>query len=320
MDIQTSKICRLGIDLGGTNTVLGIVDAQGSILAKKKMPTTGHPSLESYIDKLAETYFAMLRGLPEDIKVIGAGVGAPCANQTTGCIEGATNLPWKGTIPLASLLSKATGIPVSISNDANAAAAGERMFGAARGIDNFIMLTLGTGVGGGIVCDGHLLSGSRGFAAELGHVTLGEGFDRDCPCGRKGCLQMYAQAGGVVQTALEMLDSSPDDSVLRQIKPEMLTPLEITLAARNGDKIAKETYRLTGEVLGKGVANFLAITDPDAIILFGGVSKAGDLLIGPMRESMERNALFLYKNRIRILVSQLPDADAAILGAAALVS
>lgn len=311
--------CRLGIDLGGTNTVLGIVDCHGRILARETVPTCGHADLDAYIKAIADTFASMRATLPADARVIGAGVGAPCANQTTGCLEGATNLPWRGIVPLGRLLSEALGVPVKISNDANAAAAGERMFGSAQGIDNFIMLTLGTGVGAGIVCDGHLLGGSRGFAGELGHVTLGKGYDRECPCGRRGCLQVYAQASGVVCTALELLGSDPRESSLRAIDADRLTPLDISMAAADGDEIAIETWRRTGEVLGVAAANFLAVTDPDAIVLFGGVAKAGDLLIEPMREAMEREALFLYKNRVRILESTLPGADAAILGAAALI-
>lgn len=319
MNESEKTICRLGIDLGGTNTVMGIVDERGTILVRDTVPTCGHADLEAYVARLAETFSHMKEPLSEGAEVVGCGVGAPCANQTTGCLEGATNLPWKGIIPLARILSEAFGLPVEISNDANAAAAGERMFGAAQGIDNFIMLTLGTGVGAGIICDGHLLSGSRGFAAELGHVTLGKGFDRECPCGRKGCLQTYAQADGVVRTAIELLREDSRPSTLRAIPKEELTPKSIAEAAKDGDPVAIETYRRTGEVLGHAVANFLAVTDPDAVVLFGGISKAGDLLIAPMREAMERDALFLYKNRVRILASTLPGADAAILGAAALI-
>lgn len=310
---------RLGIDIGGTNTEMGIVDGAGNFLARKTIPTTGYETLEEYIGRMGEMYREMVGALPDGTEVIGAGVGAPCANQATGCIDGWTNLPYKGIIPLAKLLTDHFGIPVTLSNDANVAAAGEKMFGAGRGIDNFIMITLGTGVGGAIVCDGHLLVGSRGFAAELGHVTLGEGYDRDCPCGRKGCLQTYCMADGVVRTARELLEKSDDYSLLRNITTEKLTAKEIAKAAEKGDPIALETFRITGEILGKATANFLAVTDPDAVILFGGVSKAGDLLIKPMKEAMEREALFLYKNRVKILTSELSGAEAAILGAAALV-
>lgn len=317
--MKEEKEYRLGIDIGGTNTELGMVSAEGYIPVRSSFPTTDYADINSYIQRVKDVFEELKKNLPENSTVIGAGVGVPCANQTTGCIEGATNLPWKGTIPLAFLLSEALEIPVSISNDANAAAAGERMFGAAKGIDNFIMITLGTGVGGAVVCDGHLLSGSRGFAAELGHITLGKGYDRECPCGRKGCLQTYTQASGVVRTALELLAADDKPSVLRDIEADNLSPLDIFKAAETGDAVAIDTFRRTGEVLGFAVANFLAFSDPDAVVLFGGVAKAGKYITDPMRKVMEKEALFLYQNRVRILTSTLPGSDAAILGAAALV-
>lgn len=307
---------RLGIDIGGTNTVLGLVDEYGRIAGKCSVPTLGHCDIDDYIDSLAKACDSMM---PDDGRLLGIGVGAPCANRETGCIEGATDLPWHGVVPLANMISKRFGASVVISNDANAAAAGEMMFGAAKGIRNFIMLTLGTGVGGGVVCDGNVLSGSRGFAGELGHVTLGKGYDRLCSCGRKGCLQMYCNGRGIVATALELLSDSDAPSSLREIDSDALTAADVMHAARAGDAIALEVYRLTGRVLGEAAANFLALSDPEAIVLFGGVAKAGDLLTVPMREAMEENALFLYRDRVKILVSTLPDADAAVLGAAALV-
>ncbi len=316
--MKTQKIYRLGIDIGGTNTEMGIVDESGKIVARKKIPTTGHNSLSKYISLLGECFREMKLSLPENALVVSAGIGAPCANSTSGCIEGATNLPWKGIIPLASLCEDEFGLPVRISNDANAAAAGERMYGVAKGIDNFIMLTLGTGVGSGIVCDGHLLSGSRGFAGELGHVTLGEGYDRECPCGRKGCLQTYAQAEGIVRTAIEILEDKSIPSEMRNIPAEELTPKLICEFAEKGDEAAILTFRKTGGILGIATANFLAFTDPEAVVLFGGIAKAGKLLTDPMKEAMNRNALFLYKDKVEILTSSLDGADAAIIGASAL--
>lgn len=309
---------RLGIDIGGTNTVLGLVDPDGNISERKTIPTCGHPELEDYLRSIGHAFREMKTYLPEGSIISGCGVGAPCANQSTGCIEGATNMPWKGVIPIARLLEEELGIPTTLGNDANVAAAGEWMFGAAKGLDNFIMLTLGTGVGGAIVADGHLLVGSRGFAAELGHVTLGEGYDRECPCGRRGCLQTYCQAEGVVKTAIELLEQSDTPSELREVSLDDLSAKVIAEAANEGDALAIETYRITGEILGEATANFLAVTDPDAVILFGGVSKAGELITKPMKEAMERKALFLYKDRVRILTSQHFGAEAAILGAAAL--
>lgn len=307
---------RLGIDIGGTNTVLGLVDKYGRISGKCSVSTVGHSNIDSYIDSLAEACENML---PEDGRLLGVGVGAPCANRETGCIEGATDLPWHGVVPLASLIAKRFGASAVISNDANAAAAGEMMFGAAKGIRNFIMLTLGTGVGGGVVCDGNVLSGSRGFAGELGHVTLGKGYDRLCSCGRRGCLQMYCNGRGIVATALELLSASDAPSALRSLDAAEMTAADVMRAAQAGDETACEVYRITGRILGEATANFLALSDPEAVVLFGGVAKAGKLLTEPMKEAMEEHALFLYRDRVKILLSTLPDADAAVLGAAALV-
>ncbi len=250
------------------------------------------------------------------IRAIGAG--APCANRETGCIEAATDLPWQSPVPLARMLSDAFGLPAAITNDANAAAAGEMAYGRARGIRNFIMITLGTGVGSGIVCDGHLLSGARGFAGELGHVIVKADSDRLCGCGRKGCLQTYCSAKGVVATALEFLRESDEDSLLREIDPEVLTAKDVYKAALRDDKIARRVFEYTGEVLGEACANFAAYTDPEAIILFGGVAKAGKLLSDPMKDMMNKKTLHLYRNRIEVIPSSLPDAEAAILGASAL--
>lgn len=309
-------IMRLGIDIGGTNTVIGIVTPEGKIIAKGDIRTVGHDSIEGYIKALKDKFNDIS---PAGLRLRGVGIGAPCSNMTTGCIEGATDLPWHGTVPMAQLVSEAFGVPAAITNDANAAAAGEMEFGVARGLRNFIMLTLGTGVGAGVVCDGRVLSGSRGFAGELGHVTLGHPYDRKCTCGRRGCLQMYCSGGGIVATTREMLADKSVRSVLRAINLKDLTARDVMTAARGGDPAALEVYRLTGQVLGEAVANFLAFSDPEAVVLFGGVAKAADLLTVPMQKAMEENTLFLYRNRVKILLSTLPDADAAILGAAALI-
>ncbi|MDE6338378.1 MAG: ROK family protein [Muribaculaceae bacterium] len=308
----------LGIDIGGTNTEFAIVNRRGEIVDRGKIPTTGHKDIYDYIATLKGAVLALIVNNGVDGEVKGVGVGAPCANQYTGCIEAATDLPWPSPIPLAELLKQALSLPVAITNDANAAAAGEMTYGQARGLKNFIMITLGTGVGSGIVCDGHLLSGSQGFAGELGHVIVKENSDRKCGCGRYGCLQTYCSAKGVMATAKKMLSESDEPSMLRSLTDEELTPRAISEAANKGDEFAKRVYDFTGKVLGEACADFASFTDPDAIMLFGGVSKAGELISVPMREALEAKVLHLYRNRIEILFSSLNDAEAALLGASAL--
>lgn len=310
----------ISIDIGGTNTWFGLVDDKGKILAKASIPTAGHGSLERYLESL----FKSIRRLTESSgvspeEIAGIGIGAPCANFETGEIEGATDLPFPSPIPLRALFEKEFGLPTRISNDAKAAAMGEMIFGTARGMKNFILLTLGTGVGGGIVCDGHLMSGRSGFAGELGHVTVSYDRRRPCGCGRFDCLQNYCSSSGIVTTALEVLGNSDRESLLREIPADRLNPRRIYECAKTGDGLALEVFRITGEVLGRACANFAAVTSPEAIIFFGGVANAFDLMEPSIRESMERHLLFLHKDKIRLLKSGLDEADAALLGASALV-
>lgn len=307
----------VGVDLGGTNTAFAVVDSQGNILAKDSIPTHT-PTIEAWATNLFTKLSAMITENGLDGKVIGIGVGAPAANAISGCIEGATNLPWSLPVPMVDTLQKITGIPTSITNDANAAAIGEMAYGAAKGLKNFIVLTLGTGIGSGIVVDGHLLTGSSGFAGELGHVRFPFAQDRLCGCGRYGCLETIGSARGVVETAKRMLRSSDEPSQIREIPEAKLTPKDVSMAALNGDKIANEVWQFTGKCLGEASAEFASMADPEAIIIFGGVAKAGELILAPMREAFKANALHLYRDRVRFLQSSLPDADAAILGAAAL--
>ena len=311
--------CReysLGIDLGGTNTVVGIVDDKGFVLRKREF-STATPSPQDWRDKVLEI-IEELTAISGDIKIKGIGIGAPCANALTGSIEAATDLPWPSPIPLKELLKEKTELPVYVTNDANAAAIGEMVYGVAKGFDNFIVLTLGTGVGSGIVCDRHLLSGSRGFAGELGHMTFSFASDRECGCGRKGCLQTVASAKGVVETALRLIKDCRTKSSLRDIPVSELSSKLIAEEANKGDQIALETFKFTGECLGKAAAEFASISDPEAIILFGGVAKAGNLILEPMIRSFRQNALHLYKDHTRIMLSGLNEADAAVLGAASL--
>lgn len=307
----------IGVDLGGTNTAFAVVDSVGHILAKDSIPTKT-PTIENWADTLATKITEMIDSLGLDGQIEGIGIGAPCANAITGCIEAATNLPWPSPIPLVNMMESRLGLHTVISNDANAAAIGEMTYGAAAGLKNFIVITLGTSVGGGIVCDGHLLSGTRGFAGELGHISFPFAADRLCSCGRHGCLHTIASAEGIRHTTKRFLSLSDAPSSLREIPEEEMPPKSVAMAANDGDRIAKEIYDFTGRCLGKAAAEFAAVTDPEAIILFGGVAKAGDLLLQPMREAFNESALFLYKDRVRFLRSKLDDADAAILGAASL--
>ncbi|MDE6006480.1 MAG: ROK family protein [Muribaculaceae bacterium] len=302
----------IGIDLGGTNTELGIVDSQGNILFKDRFPTAT-PDFESWSDLLSEKLSNAVEGLGLQGKIAGAGIGAPCANTTTGCIEAATDLPWPSPIPLVEILEIKLGLPVVIGNDANAASIGEMIYGSARGVQNFIVITLGTGVGAGIVCDGHLLNGRNGFAGELGHITFDFAADRKCGCGRYGCLQTVASAKGIVETARRFGFKNPADPD----NPDF-TAKDVTLAAEHGDETAKRVFDFTGECLGKALAQYAAFTDPEAIILFGGVANARNLLLNPTIKSFNENALHLYAGKVNINISTLKGADAAILGTAAL--
>lgn len=307
----------VGVDLGGTNTVYAVVDADGNIVEKDSFPTVT-PTVEVWADMLATEITLMIDRNNLKGQIAGVGIGAPSANATSGCIEGATNLPWAPPIPLAAMMEHRLHLPVSINNDANAAALGERAYGVAKGMDNFIVITLGTGVGGGVVCNGHLLCGSRGFATELGHITFPFAKGRMCGCGREGCLETVASARGVVETARKMMAESDTPSILRDVDERFLSSKMIAEAAMAGDEIGKAVFDFTGSCLGKAAAEYAAFTDPDAIILFGGVAKAGKLLTMPMKEAFEENVLHLYRGRVKILTSTLCDADAAIIGAASL--
>lgn len=312
------KQFTVGVDLGGTNTVYALVDNGGNILEKNAFPTD-LSSMEEWADTLAQGVSVMIDKHDLTGKVAGMGIGAPSANASSGCIEGATNLPWTPPIPLVDLMETRLDMPVRINNDANAAAIGERAYGVAKGMDNFIVLTLGTGVGGGVVCNGHLLCGSRGFATELGHITFPFAKGRVCGCGREGCLETVASARGIVETAHRMMKESDMPSILRVIDEKHMSAKMIAMAAKSGDVMARKVFEFTGRCLGKAAAEYAAFTDPDAIILFGGVAQSGKLLTEPMSEAFEESVLHLYRGRVKILTSSLCDADAALLGAASLV-
>lgn len=306
----------LGIDIGGTNTAFGIVDRRGQILAKGSMPTKGYSSAALYVKALAKEVTPLIKKVKRE-HITGIGVGAPNGNYYTGEIVNAANLEWYGTIPIANMLSDAFGLPVRITNDANAAAIGEMQYGVAKGMKDFIMITLGTGVGSGIVANGQLVYGHDGFAGEVGHmIAVRDG--RECGCGRMGCLEKYCSAPGVAYTAEKWLDVRTDKSLLRDFKGK-ITSKTVYDVALTGDKLALDVFDYTGMLLGQTLADVAAITSPQAIVFFGGLANAGDLLLKPVKKYLENNLLHIYKGKIEILQSALPDTDAAILGASALV-
>lgn len=309
----------VGIDIGGTNTKFGIVDRRGNILCDGRMLTNKHEDVNCFLDELhqqLEGLIAQVGGI-ENIK--GIGVGAPNGNYYNGNIEYAPNLRWKGVIPLASLLEKKFGLPAVLTNDANAAALGELIYGAARGMKDFIVITLGTGVGSGIVANGQLIYGHDGFAGELGHIIVIPGGRYHPGTGAYGSLEAYASATGVTNTAIEFLATRPDvPSMMREHTKEEINSKLIYEAAMKGDPLAMEVYEFTGQILGAALANFVMFSSPEAIILFGGLTQAGDVIMKPVREHMEKNLLPIFQNKVKLLFSELKESDAAILGASAL--
>ncbi len=309
----------LGIDIGGTNTAFGIVDEQGNILSRGKIPTSKYSSFDDFVCALKEAVSEAMKADGLTIESLRAiGVGAPCVNYSTGEIVGAVDLPWSSPITLTTTLSHEFGIPAYADNDANAAALGEIRYGAGRGLKDVIVITLGTGVGSAIICDGNLLHGYRGLAGELGHIPVYYDSERECSCGRRGCLETYASARGVVATAAKIMTLSGRDSLL-QDTPQ-LTTKTIAEAAAQGDEIALKVWEETGSVIGKACADFAAFSSPQAFIFFGGVAKAFPYFEKSMRKAFEDNLLWIYKDSdIRFLNTTLPEADAAILGAASVV-
>ncbi len=313
-----SKPYVVGIDIGGTNTVFGIVDARGVVIASSSIKTLKHADVNAYLDELYTEVTRLLVANDAVGKVHGIGIGAPNANYYTGMIEKLVNIPWPTPLPMAQLVSEKFGIPVAITNDANAAAIGEMTYGAARGLKDFIMITLGTGVGSGIVINGQLVYGHDGFAGELGHLIMKRNNGRLCGCGRTGCLEAYCSATGVARTAREFLEIRTEPSTLRSLPIEAITSKDVYDAAIAGDKLANEIFEYTGNLLGEAFAEFTIFSSPQAIILFGGLAKSGELLLRPIRESMEKNMFHAFKGKVQILLSELKDADAAVLGASAL--
>lgn len=306
-----------GIDIGGTNTVLGLVDREGAILAERSIDTTAYPDPESFAEAIAASLRALHEHLSAPPPIAGIGVGAPNGNYFSGTIEEAPNLRWKGVIPFADLLRDATGIDTVLTNDANAAAIGEMMFGAASHFRDFALVTLGTGLGSGFVAGGELLYGSTGFAGELGHVIVVEQ-GRRCGCGRRGCLETYVSAPGLLRTVAELLSEQGFGSSLSSIPLTSLTAADVADAAQQGDALARLAFERTGTLLGAALANTAALFSPEAFILFGGLARAGRLLFEPTQREMEARMLPILKGSVRLLRSALMDRNAAVLGAAAL--
>ncbi len=307
----------LGIDIGGTNTVFGIVDARGNVIASSSIKTQRHADFYQYLDELHTEATKLIEANDATDKIQGIGIGAPNANYYTGRIENAVNLPWP-SINLAELVSEKFGIPVAITNDANAAALGEMTYGAARGMKDFIMITLGTGVGSGIVINGQMVYGANGFAGELGHVIVKRNNGRLCGCGRTGCLETYCSATGVARTAREFLEARNEPSLLCNLDIDAITSKDVYDAAIQDDKLAKDVFEYTGNILGEAMADMVAFSAPEAFILFGGLAKSGDLLLKPVCAALERNILPCFKGLTKVILSELKEADAAVLGASAL--
>ena len=319
---QGIKPYVIGLDLGGTNAVFGIVDQRGDIKATTAIKTQQYDTAEAFIEASVNALMPIIDQVGGIEKIRSMGIGAPNGNFYNGTIEIAPNIKWAHDciVPLGKMFSdKLNGIPVAVTNDANAAAIGEMVYGVARGMKNFIVITLGTGVGSGIVVNGQLIYGSDGFAGELGHVTMVRGEEgRMCGCGRKGCLETYCSATGVARTARELLDKTSRPSLLRDIKPDDITSLDVSIAASKGDELAKEIYEFTGKMLGEACADFATFCSPEAFIFFGGMTKAGDLIMDPIRRAYDEHVMSIYKGKAQFLVSGLDGASAAVLGASAI--
>ncbi len=310
----------IGVDIGGTNTKCGIVNRRGEVLQYEQLSTPEYENPEAFVDALCVRLNLMIEKVGGVELIKGIGIGAPNGNYYTGTIEYAPNLRWVGVVPLADMVSQRMGLATALTNDANAAAVGEMQYGAAKGMRDFITITLGTGVGSGIVANGQLIYGHDGFAGELGHTIIRPGGRPHWSTKLKGSLEAYASATGVVLTAKEMLQNEPEKpSMLRKYNLEELTSKQIFDCAMKGDDISQSVYRFTGQILGESLANFVMFSSPEAIILFGGLIKAGNLIFDPTIEHMERNLLPIFKNKVKVIKSDLHEADAAILGASALV-
>ena len=320
MSISDTQQYAVGIDIGGTSAKFGIVDSEGNILEQDRIPTSSEKPVNFFVDELYKKLQPMIDRAGGKQAFVGIGMGAPNGNLYTGNIEYAANLQWKGIVPIAHLVTEKFGMKTTLTNDANAAAMGEMMFGAAKGMKHFITITLGTGVGSGIVIDGKMVVGHDGFAGELGHNIVRYNGRLHRGTGSRGCLEAYASATGVRETAIEFLQNNPTTlSLLRNYPEEELTSQTVYDCAVKGDEIAKNIFDFTGEILGEALANFVMFSSPQAIILFGGLTKAGSFIMTPTKEAMEKNLYQVFKNKVQLMFSNLQESDAAILGASALV-
>jgi glucokinase len=311
------KEAVIGIDIGGTFTKMGIVDRQGNMYADGSIVSDKTPSIDDFILELFSAVEKMKASLKEDLTIIGIGIGAPNSNYYKGTIEDAANLKWKGVIPFTEKITKVFHLPSVLTNDANAAALGEMIFGGAKGMKNFIVITLGTGLGSGIVVNGDVVYGHDGFAGELGH-TIVKPNGRECGCGLKGCLETYVSAPGIKRTVFELFAELNAKSELRNYTFDQLNATMISKAAREGDPIALKAFEITGQILGAKLADAVAITSPEAIFFFGGLAKAGELLFEHVRKNLEPNLLFIFRNKVKLLPSGLTDKNTAVMGASAL--
>lgn len=317
--MDLSNELAVGIDIGGTNTKYGVVNHRGEIVQKDELRTDDYLDVQTFIDALYEKLSPVIESLGSN-NFQGIGVGAPNGNFYSGAIEYAPNLKWHGIIPMAKLISEKFNLPTALTNDANAAAIGEMMYGAARGMKDFIMITLGTGVGSGIVANGQLILGHDGFAGELGHVIVVPGGRLHQGTGMRGSLEVYASATGVARTAVELLSEFPEEkSLLRDFPVKKINSKVVYECAMKNDSLAKKVYDFTGKILGEALSNFVMFSSPEAVILFGGLTKCGDMILKPTLYHMEKNLLPIFKNKVKLIFSELIESDAAILGASALV-
>ncbi len=316
----TGRPYTIGLDLGGTNAVFGIVDGLGNIVEHTSIKTQEYDTAEAFVDAAVKALMPIIDKVGGINTIEGMGIGAPNSNFYDGTIAYAPNITWAHdcVVPFAKMFNERLSIPVSITNDANAAALGEMTYGVAKGMKNFIMITLGTGVGSGIVINGQMVYGSDGLAGELGHVIMRRENGRLCGCGRNGCLEAYCSATGVARTAREFLDNSEEPSLLREMKPEDITSLEVSKAAAKGDALALRVYEFTGKMLGEACADFATFCSPEAFVFFGGLTKAGDLLMKPLLKSYTENVMGIFRGKAKFLISSLDGAGAAVLGASAI--
>ena len=316
----TGRPYTIGLDLGGTNAVFGIVDGLGNIVEHTSIKTQEYDTAEAFVDAAVKALMPIIDKVGGINTIEGMGIGAPNSNYYDGTIAYAPNIAWahECVVPFAKMFNERLSIPVSITNDANAAALGEMAYGVAKGMKNFIMITLGTGVGSGIVINGQMVYGSDGLAGELGHVIMRRKNGRLCGCGRNGCLEAYCSATGVARTAREFLQTTDEPSSLRTLDPEAITSLDVAIAANNGDALAKRVYDFTGEMLGEACADFAAFSSPEAFIFFGGMAKAGDLIMNPIVRSYDEHVLKVFKGKAKFLFSGLEGSSAAVLGASAI--